>query len=107
MEEEKNTTTYYLIILFIIGCVFGYGIKSMAKNKFTSGPDDKKITVVKIPYDLVTAQKNADEEMKKAQAAAQAAQQQAGPSGQQGAPDQGTAVPAPTNGGQPQAPAKQ
>ena len=96
MEEEKSATTYYLIIVFVIGCVFGYGIKSVAKNKVASGPDDKKITVVKYAYDLVTAQKNADEEMKKAEEAAAAQQQQM----QQQAPQQGQVEVAP--GGAPQ-----
>lgn len=86
MEEEKNAVTYYLIIVFIIGCVFGYGIKSVAKNKVASGPDDKKIVVTKYNYDLAGAQKKVDDEMKKAEEEAAQAQMQAGqqaPTGQE------------------------
>jgi len=86
MKDEKTPFLSYLAIIFLIGCVFGYGIKSYFKSKVTNGPDDRKIVVYKSSFDFEAAKKRLEEEMKKAQEEQMKAveAQQAGQTGQTG-----------------------
>jgi len=70
MEEDNKIAKNPLItlaIVFIVGAVAGFFIKSALKTYITSSPDDRKITVAKQTFDFKAAQAKLDKEMEELQ----------------------------------------
>ena len=68
-EENKNDRgpLFTLAVIFIVGAIAGFFIKSAIKSRVTSSPDDRKITVVKQTYDFKATQEKLDKEMEQLQ----------------------------------------
>lgn len=68
-EDTKNgkNPLLTLAVVFIVGAIAGFFIKSAVKSYVTSSPDDRKVTVVKQTYDFKAAQEKLDKEMEQLQ----------------------------------------
>ncbi|MFH1182674.1 MAG: hypothetical protein V1690_00225 [Candidatus Moraniibacteriota bacterium] len=80
MEEDNKTGKNPLLtlaVVFIVGVIAGFFIKSAVKTHVTSSPDDRKVTVIKQTYDFKAAQEKLDKEMEQLQS-----QQQEAPANQ-------------------------
>lgn len=70
MEEENKKVQgplMTLVIVLVVGIVAGYFVKSAVKSRFTSSPDDRKITAMKQNFDFKAAQQRVDKEMEELQ----------------------------------------
>lgn len=70
MEEGNKKAQNPLLVLaivFAVGIVAGYLIKSSVKARVTSSPDDRKITAIKQTFDFKAAQEKVDKEIEEQQ----------------------------------------
>ena len=68
-SELPKETIFYLVIIFFIGALAGFWLKSALKSKITNSPDDRKVVAVQQTFDFEKAKQEMEKEILEAQQA--------------------------------------